>query len=151
LGFVFEVIKDLLDHLRVFDTGDHLHRPGAFPAGLDIDVENTLEPLCPCHRRSAGVGGSSPTHALHPLPRFGGVTSARCLQFGASTPWKRVKFTLGLGTRLASLAMKSSGSKITWRGAVPVRRLQPVTDVAIGGGSAERCIFNIGAPSALRW
>jgi hypothetical protein len=84
-------------------------------------------------RRSVGVGGSSPTHALHLLARFGGVTSARCLLFGANTPWKRVKFTQGLGTRLASLAMKSSGSKITWRGAVPVPRLQPVTVVAIGG------------------
>jgi hypothetical protein len=35
------------------------------------------------------------------------------LLFGATTPWQRVKLTLGLGTRLTSLTIKSSGSKIT--------------------------------------
>jgi hypothetical protein len=48
------------------------------------------------------------------LPRFDGVTRARCLLFGANTPWKRVRLALGLGTRAASRAMKSNGSKITW-------------------------------------
>jgi hypothetical protein len=33
--------------------------------------------------------------------------------FGANTPWNRVRFTLGLGTSAANLAMKSSGSKMT--------------------------------------
>ncbi len=115
LGLVFEVIEDLLDHPRVFDTGNHLDRTGAFPAGLDIDVENTFEPLCPGHRRSPFgwrwrlIGYPS----LMPLPRFGGVTRARYLLFGATTPWQRVKLTPGLGTRLTSLTIKSSGSKIT--------------------------------------
>jgi len=54
-----------------------------------------------------------------PAPRFGDATSARCLLFDANTPWKRVKLTLGLGTRLTSLAIKYSGSKTTW--AVPSR------------------------------
>jgi hypothetical protein len=35
---------------------------------------------------------------LLPLPRFAGVTRARCLLFGANTPWNRVRLTLGLGT-----------------------------------------------------
>ena len=48
-----------------------------------------------------------------PLPRLAGVTSARCLLLGANTPWNLVKFTLGLGTSAASLAMKSSGSNTT--------------------------------------
>ena len=48
-----------------------------------------------------------------PLPRLAGVTRERCLLFGANTPWKRVRFTRGLGTRAASRAMKSSGSKMT--------------------------------------
>jgi hypothetical protein len=110
------VIKDLLEHLRVFDTGNHLHRPGEFSAGLDIDVETRLSRCAQAidARRSADVGGSSTTLALLPLPRFAGVTNARCRLFGANTPWKRVKLTLGLGTRLTSLTMKSSGSKITW-------------------------------------
>lgn len=47
------------------------------------------------------------------MPRLSGVTRARCLRFGANTPWKRVRLILGLGTRAASRAMKSSGSKMT--------------------------------------
>ena len=40
-------------------------------------------------RRSAGVRscGSSTALGLLPLPRFAGVTDARCLLFGANTPW----------------------------------------------------------------
>ena len=37
-------------------------------------------------RRSAGDGRSSTTLALWPLPRFAGVTNARCLLLGANTP-----------------------------------------------------------------
>ena len=44
-----------------------------------------------------------------PLPRFAGVTWMRCLLLGASTPWNRVRLTLGLGTIAANLAMKSKG------------------------------------------
>jgi hypothetical protein len=39
---------------------------------------------------------------LFPFPRLAGVTTARCLLFGANTPWKRVRLTLGFGTRAAS-------------------------------------------------
>ena len=37
-------------------------------------------------RRSTDVGGSSDILGLLPLPRFAGVTNARCLLFGANTP-----------------------------------------------------------------
>ncbi len=50
-------------------------------------------------RRCAGVAGSSATLTLLPLPRFAGVTNARCRLLGANTPWKRVRLTLGFGTR----------------------------------------------------
>jgi hypothetical protein len=36
---------------------------------------------------------------LLPLPRLAGVTQERCWLFGANTPWKRVRLTLGLGTK----------------------------------------------------
>lgn len=49
-------------------------------------------------RRCAGVAGSSATLTLLPLPRFAGVTNARCRLLGANTPWKRVRLTLGFGT-----------------------------------------------------
>ena len=48
------------------------------------------------------------------LPRLDGVTRARYLLLGAKTPWKRVRLTLGLGTKATSLEIKSSGSNITW-------------------------------------
>jgi hypothetical protein len=44
---VLQVIKDLLDHYRVFNAGDDFHGAAAAAAGLDVDIENTLEPLRP--------------------------------------------------------------------------------------------------------
>jgi hypothetical protein len=54
-------------------------------------------------RRSAGVGPSvaSDTLACLPLPRLPGVTRARWVLLGANTPWKRVRLTLGFGTKAA--------------------------------------------------
>jgi len=39
------------------------------------------------------------------LPRLAGVTRARYLLLGAKTPWKRVRLTLGLGTKATNLDM----------------------------------------------
>ena len=63
-------------------------------------------------RLSAGVRSCGLPNVFDwsPLPRFAGVTNARCWLLGANTPWKRVRFTLGLGTSAASRAMKSRGS-----------------------------------------
>jgi len=63
-------------------------------------------------RRSLGVCSGPSAHALGslPFPRFAGVTRARCLLLGANTPLNRVRLTLGLGTKAASLAMNSTGS-----------------------------------------
>ena len=53
----------------------------AAAAGLDVDIENAYLSRC-AHvidaRRCAGVAGSSATLTLLPLPRFAGVTNARC-------------------------------------------------------------------------
>jgi len=38
-----------------------------------------------------------------------GTTCARSLAFGANTPWKRIRCSLGLGTEAASRCMNSSG------------------------------------------
>ncbi|MFT5450211.1 MAG: hypothetical protein ACI9DC_005416, partial [Gammaproteobacteria bacterium] len=57
--------------------------------------------------------GASAVRALLPLPRLAGVTCARCALLGANTPWKRVRFTRGLGTKATSRAMKSIGSNMT--------------------------------------
>ena len=57
-------------------------------------------------RFSAGVWSvSSGDWVFLHLPRLAGVTRARYLLLGAKTPWKRVRWTLGLGTRETSLEM----------------------------------------------
>ncbi len=85
-------------------------------------------------RRSAGVGPSvaSGVIVLLPSPRLTGVNRARCSLLGASTPWNRVKLTLGLGTNAASRADEAQGLKNSVLGAIAVRRLELVTNVAIG-------------------
>ena len=131
---MLQVIEDLLDHHRVFGQAMTFTAP---PQALQVAMSILKTRLSRCAqvidaRRSAGVGGSSATLAWLPLPRFAGVTNARCRPLGANTPCNRVSFTRGFGTRAARLAMKSSGSlKDHMRGAVPVRRLQWVANVAI--------------------
>jgi hypothetical protein len=85
---------------------------------VSMSIPNTRFSRCAqliAARRSAGVraSGSAVVACRPPLPRLAGVTCARCLLLGEKTPWKRVRLTRGLGTRAASRAMKSSGSKMT--------------------------------------
>jgi len=42
------VVEDFADNQRIFDAGDDLHGALADLAGLDVGIEYTLEPLCPC-------------------------------------------------------------------------------------------------------
>lgn len=120
-----EVFEYLADHHRVFDAGNDPHRTLTLLTGVDVDVEHPLQSLCPRHGRMALYQCFViwivfiRRLLLAPLPRPDGVTSALCLLLGANTPWKRVRLTRGLGTRAASLAIKSSGSKMTW--VVPLR------------------------------
>jgi hypothetical protein len=43
-------------HHRILYAGDYPDRVTAFPAGCDIDLEYTLQALCPGHR-GAALGG----------------------------------------------------------------------------------------------
>jgi len=126
-----------LDDHRVFDAvvrhfGNDLGSTATDSAGFHRaafgSMFNTRFSLCAqvmATWRCAGVCSSWPSAVFwQPLPRFAGVTRARCLLFGwsgipANTPWNRVRLTLGLGTNAASLAIKSTGSKITCREAAP--------------------------------
>ena len=95
--------QDLLDHLGIFDAGDDPDRPTAGRAGLDVDAEYALQALRLRLMAAWRCGGvfsrpSAVDSGLLPLPRFAGVTRARCLLFGANTPWNRVRLNLGLGT-----------------------------------------------------
>jgi hypothetical protein len=102
----------------IFDTRDHLDSTTASFADRNTYMEYPFLGLCSCHGRPAFdqvfycLSYVAPG-VLH-LPRITGVIKARCLLFGANTPWDRVRLTLGLGTMAASRAMKSSGSKMTW-------------------------------------
>lgn len=39
---MLQVIENLLDHYRIFNTGNHLHGAAAGTAGLDVDVEGVI-------------------------------------------------------------------------------------------------------------
>jgi len=119
-------------------------------AQVSISILNTRFNLCAhviAARRSAGVWSclSFAILVFLPLPRFAGVTSARCLLFGANTPWKRVRLTLGLGIKATSLEMKSNGSKMTWvvplRQGVRLKRLLLVQLVAYPAIAGHRQAF----------
>ncbi len=43
-----------------------------------------------------------------------GVILERILAFGASAPWKRMRLSLGRGTRAAKRCMNSSGDMTMW-------------------------------------
>ena len=65
-------------------------------------------------RFSAGVWSAwSAELGFLRLPRQAGVTFERYLLFGANTPWKRVRLTLGFGISATILSIKSNGSNMT--------------------------------------
>jgi len=47
---LFEVLKDLCDDRRIFDTGDNLEHTAAMLTGFNVNIEYSLQPLSPCHR-----------------------------------------------------------------------------------------------------
>lgn len=53
--FSIQVGQNLLDNRWVFNTGNDLDLTGTALAGLDVDVEHSLEPLHPGHRHMALV------------------------------------------------------------------------------------------------
>jgi len=98
--------ENLLDHRRVFDAGNDLHRPAAPITSFDVDLEDTLQALCPGYDRLSH--GGCPVCFLAPFDyakcaggAAPGTTCARRWLFGAKTPWNLVRFTRGLGTRAA--------------------------------------------------
>jgi len=43
--FSLQIGDNYLNHRRVCDAGDHVHRAAAFPAGLDVDAEYAFQAL----------------------------------------------------------------------------------------------------------
>ena len=56
---VRQVCEYFLDDRRIFDAGNHFDRPAADSALLNVDMENTLEPLRPGHRDMTLYGDCS--------------------------------------------------------------------------------------------
>ena len=94
-----QVREYLLGHHRGFNANDTLDSATAGAARLNINTEHPLEALPPGHGRVTFGRCLSffKYFALLPLPRLDGATNARCLLFGANTPWKRVRLTSDAG------------------------------------------------------
>ena len=54
--FLLQVLEDLLNHLRILDTGNNLNLATAVFADLDVDVEHSFEALHPGHSAMALCG-----------------------------------------------------------------------------------------------
>ena len=54
--FLFQVFENLLNDLRIFDTGNDFDVTAAVFADFDVDVEHSLEALHPGHRAVALCG-----------------------------------------------------------------------------------------------
>jgi hypothetical protein len=48
-GLFIQVSEYLVDDHRIFDTGNNLYRTTAIAADLYVNIENSLQPLCPIH------------------------------------------------------------------------------------------------------
>jgi len=81
-----DILLRLIDHHRVFDSGNDADITTAFAAGFDIDIELRLSRCAHVidARRSAGVWLSPDSDLL--LHALAGVTSARCRLWGANIP-----------------------------------------------------------------
>ncbi len=87
-----QVIQDLLDRRPPQDGRDDLELAGAtVRAVLPADVEHALEQPRPADAVRPGSDGLD-------LARAGGGGNARRFAFGASTPWYRIRCSLGRGT-----------------------------------------------------
>jgi hypothetical protein len=74
-----QVPQDPLDHGRIFDRRDHLHRPTASTATRDLDPEHPLQPLRPTYRLAfddRGHGVLRPTIRDAARPRPATATTA---------------------------------------------------------------------------
>ena len=125
-----EMGQDALDHGRVFDAGNDLHLPATGFAGLNIDLEHTLETLRPGHCRVAYGRGRVCARGLTPsAPRRGHWLAQGRVGREHAVVTDQVDAWIGYERR-------PPGKEIEWleddlSGAIPIRGLQLEVNVTL--------------------
>ena len=94
---LFEVFENVPDDGGILDAGDDAHVTAAAVTGLDVDVKHPFQALGLRLMAACRSSADRVFRVARPDPRPAGVTRARCLLWGANTPWKRVRLTRGWG------------------------------------------------------
>ena len=126
--------EDFLDYIRIFDTGDNTDAAAAMLAGLDLDIENPFEPLCPGHGsmlfRESPFLGVCPRSlaALAPFRRgdLRPVFADRCEDAVVAG-----QVDVGPGHECGQLGQEIQWVEDDMGGAVPVGRFQSVSNISV--------------------
>jgi hypothetical protein len=141
--------EDLLDDTGVLNARDDAHRPAAGRAGLDVNTEHPFQALRPGHRGAAfgrcrllGIRGlgmpasPAPLGRCHPRTVFA-VGRKHAVEARQVDPRFR--------HQRCQPGNEVEGLEDNVRGAVTVRRLQLVPDVAVRG--ERKALFRDGRPA----
>jgi hypothetical protein len=134
-GFLLiEVIEYLLNHHRVFDAGNDLHGPAAGRTGLNVDAKDAFQALRPGHggpalsRRWWFIGYPG----LVALAPFGRGDQGAMFTVRRKHAVESCQVHSGLGHQGGEPGHEIQRLEDDVRGAITVRCLELVTDVAIG-------------------
>src|SRR5262245_23485403 len=101
--------EDFDNHRRIFDRGDDLQGAAAVRTVFHVD-EDAFEQPGPADVRRRALPVSVLAWGLGGRRCRSGTILLRNFAFGASTPWNRIRWRRGRGTRAARRSMNSSGS-----------------------------------------
>lgn len=105
------MIKNFSDCARFQDGGDDFQGSPAMRAMLNVNIEHPFKQTRQLTRTEAEEGGTASfvQDGLLLFFLLPGIISERGFTLSASTPWKLMRLSLGLGTNAASHCMNSSG------------------------------------------
>ena len=120
------MLEDLGNHGGIYDGGDDRQGAAAVGALFNIDIEYPFENRAQLRRASVAAGGASAWSAEGVWALTGtpgkpgpgrspawrpedGMTSGRSLALGASTPWKRMRWSRGRGNQGGESLQKLHG------------------------------------------
>ena len=120
------------NHRGLFKSGNDLQGAATVGAVFHVDIENPFEQPAQLMRAELACWGA-PSRSSEVSFRVSarlGMICGRSLALGASTPWKRIRLSLGRGTKAARRCMNSSGGITMWVVAVLVRAFELQHDIA---------------------